>query len=67
ACIKFLGKHPCPRCLVKKEQIAELGTKMDTKRRKQLARIDNNHRKQLVERARRKIYVKGVPVNSKIV
>ncbi|KAH9169480.1 hypothetical protein EDB89DRAFT_2098737, partial [Lactarius sanguifluus] len=45
-------------------QIGELGTKIDIKRCKRLARIDNHLRRQVVERARRKIYVKGVPVGS---
>ncbi|KAI9445895.1 hypothetical protein H4582DRAFT_2069195 [Lactarius indigo] len=39
---KFLGKHPCPRCVVEKDQIAELGTKVDIKRRKRLARVPIN-------------------------
>ena len=65
--IKFLGKHPCLRCLIEKDQIDELGTKVDIKRRKQLARKDDDHCKRLVERARHKIYVKGVPVNSTVI
>src|SRR6266702_561703 len=65
--IKFLGKHPCLRCLIEKDQIDELGTKVDIKRRKQLARKDDNHRKRLVKRAQHKIYVKGVPVNSMVI
>ena len=67
SCIKFLGNHPCPRCLVEKVQIAELGTSVDAKRREQSKRTDDKLRRRLVERARHKIYVKGTPVNSKII
>ena len=65
ACIKFLGKHLCPRCLVEKGQISELGTRVDIRRRELSKRMDDDLRKRLVEKARLKIYVKGVPVNSK--
>ena len=67
SCIKFLGNHPCPRCLVEKNQISQLGTRGDIKRRKQSERVDDGLRKRLVEQARRKIYVRGTPVNSKII
>ena len=36
-------------------------------RRKDLTQEDDDLRKRLVERARRKIYVKGTPVNSTVV
>lgn len=65
ACIKFLGKHPCPRCLVEKDQISLLGTRVDVKCREQYERRDDRFRQQLVERVRQKIFVKGTPVNSK--
>ncbi|KIO07970.1 hypothetical protein M404DRAFT_134911, partial [Pisolithus tinctorius Marx 270] len=29
ACLKFLGGCPCPRCLIKKDEISMLGTKAD--------------------------------------
>ncbi|KAH9004426.1 hypothetical protein EDB84DRAFT_1573164 [Lactarius hengduanensis] len=48
-------------------QIGELGTKVDIKRRKRLAHIDNHPCKQLIERARHKIYVKGVSISSVII
>lgn len=59
-----MGKHPCPRCLIEKDDIADLGTKVDIERRKQLTREDDDRRRRLVEKARRKIYMKGIPVNS---
>ncbi|KAF8802003.1 hypothetical protein BYT27DRAFT_7226594 [Phlegmacium glaucopus] len=65
ACIKYLGSFPCPRCLVPNHQISELGTKNDQKRREKLARIDNEHRRDTVELARKWIYEKGINVKSK--
>ena len=65
ACIKYLGNFPCPRCSLPKHQISELGTKNDKKRREKLARVDNEHRRDMVELARKWIYEKGVNVKSK--
>jgi hypothetical protein len=65
ACIKYLGKFPCPRCLIPNHQISELGTKNDKKRRERLARVDNEQRRNTVELARKWIYKKGVNVKSK--
>lgn len=41
--IKYLGDFPCPRCLVPKSQIPDLGTKNDQKRRERHVRVDNEH------------------------
>ena len=65
ACIKYLGKHPCPRCLVEKFHIHELGSKADLRRRDKLERIDDNPRQFDVESARKLIYTQGVRINSK--
>ncbi|KAF4622074.1 hypothetical protein D9613_008985 [Agrocybe pediades] len=59
ACIKYLSEHPCPRCLVKKCDIHNIGTKLDMKRREQLRRVDDDHRRSKVEQARKLIYTKG--------
>ncbi|KAG2339699.1 hypothetical protein BDR05DRAFT_835785, partial [Suillus weaverae] len=40
ACIKFLAKCPCPRCLVPKAKIGELGTRADRRRCERDARKD---------------------------
>ena len=63
--IKYLGKHPCPRCLVEKCQIHELGSKADLGRRERLARIDDGPCQFDVETARKLIYMQGVRINSK--
>ena len=65
ACIKYLGNFPCPRCSLPKQQISELGTKNDKKRREKLARVDNERRRDTVELAREWIFQKGVNVKSK--
>jgi hypothetical protein len=65
ACIKYLGKHPCPRCLVEKCHIHELGSKPDLGRRDKLVRIDDGPRQFDVEAARKLIYTQGVRINSK--
>src|ERR1700678_33344 len=67
ACIKYLGKFPCPRCLIPNHQISELGTRNDKKRRERLARVDNEQRRNTVELARKWIYKKGVNVKSKLI
>jgi hypothetical protein len=57
--IKNLGNHPCPRCLVHKSQIGELGTKRDDERRVKQARIDNEHRQHDVDLARSFMFTRG--------
>ncbi|KAG2336125.1 hypothetical protein BDR05DRAFT_978853 [Suillus weaverae] len=42
ACMKFLGRCPCPRCLVKKDNIFKLGTKFDRRQRNRNAQVDNH-------------------------
>ena len=64
ACIKFLGECPCPRCLVRKTDIPEMGTPRDLRKREKTSRVDNEHRRQKVERARAFIFEKGAAVNS---
>ncbi|KIK80669.1 hypothetical protein PAXRUDRAFT_158056, partial [Paxillus rubicundulus Ve08.2h10] len=44
ACIKFLGKCPCPRCLVKKADIPDMGTESDMKTWEQQAQVDSDER-----------------------
>jgi hypothetical protein len=65
ASIKYLGKHPCPRCLVEKCHIREFGSKADLARREKLLRIDDGPRQFDIESARKLIYTKGVRINSK--
>ncbi|KAI0059027.1 hypothetical protein BV25DRAFT_1918740 [Artomyces pyxidatus] len=64
ATIKFLAKCPCPRCLVEKDKISQMGTKADMKTRSKKLRVDNLPRRFEVESARRLIFEEGVPVDS---
>ena len=64
-CIKYLGNLPCPRCLVQKSEIHELGTRRDFKRRETKVRMDDDRRRMLVETARGMLYEKGLRPTSK--
>jgi hypothetical protein len=66
-CIKYLGNLPCPRCLVHKSEIHELGTKRDFKRRETKIRVDDDRRRMLVETAREMLYEKGVRPSAKAI
>ncbi|EIW75729.1 hypothetical protein CONPUDRAFT_30363, partial [Coniophora puteana RWD-64-598 SS2] len=60
----FLEKQfPCPRCLIPKDQLADLGTPRDMRMRSKF-REDSEHRQGLVEQARNRIFKKGYSVNS---
>jgi hypothetical protein len=63
ASIRFLARCPCPRCLIEKSQIHELGTTRDQQRRKR-TRIDSHLRQQKVEMARGWIFEKGYGVRN---
>lgn len=68
ATIRNLGLSPCPRCLVKKEDICKLGTDQDSRARERLRRIDDDARNRKVDTARGLIYdshkaVDSVPVD----
>ncbi|KAH9932168.1 hypothetical protein B0H21DRAFT_867145 [Amylocystis lapponica] len=56
ACIKYLGKCPCPRCKVEKDKISQLGTRLDSRLRSKLARVDTHARRFTIEGARQWIY-----------
>ena len=58
---------PCPRCFIRKSQIRELGSKGDERRRDKFPRVDDEHLRNLVEVARRAIYVQGHGVTGKVV
>ncbi|KAF8874231.1 hypothetical protein BD779DRAFT_1476607 [Infundibulicybe gibba] len=62
ACIKYLGKCPCPRCLIKKANIGGLGGKRDQLCRTKNARLDTPHRRSLIETARHWIYETGTNI-----
>lgn len=64
ASIRNLGDCPCPRCLVRLENVHQLGMKSDRKHRKTKARIDGPDRRDLIDSARDIIYDMARPVNA---
>ncbi|KAG9000858.1 hypothetical protein FRB90_011721, partial [Tulasnella sp. 427] len=65
ATIRNLGVCLCPRCLIRRHEIRKLGLRVDTKLRLKSRRVDNDNRRQLVQKARKFIYQdrKGVGSN----
>jgi hypothetical protein len=66
ATIKYLGRNPCPQCLVQKADIALVGTNADTATRNH-HQTDNDTRRQNIERARKHIFTEGLGVKSSTV
>ncbi|KAK7042827.1 GLOBIN domain-containing protein [Favolaschia claudopus] len=58
ATIKYFGGCPCPRCFVEKEQISQMGTAADMRRRQKI-REDNAWYRRTIDTARRWIFEKG--------
>jgi hypothetical protein len=67
ASLRDKGGCPCPRCLVRKNLIPEVGTRRDQRRREADVREDNAGQRYNIARARSFIYEKGYVVNSKAV
>lgn len=67
ATIRNLGDCPCPRCLVKKEELDQLGTVTDILIRETKARRDDDARRDLVESAISKIATQGVALSGKVI
>lgn len=63
----MLGGHPCVHCLVDKNQIDQLGTKRDGKRRETKARVDSEERQSTIEKMRKWIFEDGLSVASSYV
>ncbi|KAF8204209.1 hypothetical protein K438DRAFT_1964576 [Mycena galopus ATCC 62051] len=59
-----MGKCPCPRCKIVKEDIPNLGTPADTAVRVEQVRRDDATRRKKVPQARKYIYEDGYVVNS---
>ena len=57
--MKFLGRCPCPRCLVTKDKVRRLGTKLDRWIRNKKARIDDAAHRGSIESARKLIFEFG--------
>jgi hypothetical protein len=67
ACIRNRGNSPCPRCLIPKSRIRNLGMTLDMRQRLSLARVDNDARKRKIQTARQIIHEKNYAVNSEAV
>ncbi|KIJ32462.1 hypothetical protein M422DRAFT_265630 [Sphaerobolus stellatus SS14] len=67
ASIRVLGACPCPRCLVKKDDIPRIGMKADRNTREKKPHIDTEDYRSKVESARNAIYHDGFVVNGNIV
>ncbi|KAJ3768980.1 hypothetical protein FB446DRAFT_813657 [Lentinula raphanica] len=67
ACLKCLGQYPCVHCLTEKNQIDQLGTIPDRRRREKKARIDDNWRRSSIEKVRTWIFDYGHSLASKAV
>jgi len=65
--MKFLGNCPCPRCLVTKDKIYKLGTKIDQWVRDKKARVDDGARRCLIEGVRKAIFDLGCSISGKVV
>ncbi|KAJ7053136.1 hypothetical protein C8F01DRAFT_1375308 [Mycena amicta] len=64
ATVRNMGKCPCPRCFLPKEQIPDIGMELDKKRREKLARTDNDHRRSRIATVRKWIYEWGYKIKS---
>ncbi|THV03577.1 hypothetical protein K435DRAFT_817199 [Dendrothele bispora CBS 962.96] len=67
ATIRTLGRCPCPHCLVEKNQIRQLGTKGDRSRRETKARVDTQHRRNMIEHVRKWVFDFGKSVTNQAV
>ncbi|KAG0693857.1 hypothetical protein DFH29DRAFT_1006871 [Suillus ampliporus] len=64
ACVKFLRRSPCPRCLVNKDKIDRSGNRADQQQQEQGIRVDDHHRRSMIECAREFIFKLGHSVVS---
>ncbi|THG95202.1 hypothetical protein EW026_g6403 [Hermanssonia centrifuga] len=67
ACIRFLGRCPCPNCLVLKSRVPDMGTKYDRKRQSENGRKDTTFVQMLIAKARKLIFQFGKSITSKAV
>jgi uncharacterized protein YcbX len=64
ATIRALGTRPCPRCLVKKVDLDQMGRPEDMDFREAHQRVDNEERQAAVNASRVKVYEEGYVVGS---
>jgi hypothetical protein len=62
--IRDRGLCPCPRCLIPKSRLQNMGMPLDMKQRETLARVDDEARRRKVGIARDIIYKKNYAVDS---
>ncbi len=67
ASIRDKGFCLCPRCLIPRMRLQNLGMALDMKQRKTLARVDDETRRRKVDIAREIIYQKNDAVDSNAV
>ncbi|EIW62284.1 uncharacterized protein TRAVEDRAFT_115985 [Trametes versicolor FP-101664 SS1] len=67
ACIKFLGRCPCPDCLVTKDWIHLMGTKRDMATREKKPREDSSWLRNKLEQVRGWIFKRGLPTEGRAV
>ncbi|OSD05112.1 hypothetical protein PYCCODRAFT_1385676 [Trametes coccinea BRFM310] len=65
ACIKYLGRCPCPGCLITKDRIHLMGTKNDLSNRHRKKRTDTPWLRMLLERIRGWIFGRGIAPEGK--
>jgi hypothetical protein len=65
ACIKFLAQCPCPRCLILKSKVGDLGKKVDRRRRERYIREDSHWLRSTVTMVRDWLYRQGINITSK--
>ncbi|KAI0026839.1 hypothetical protein K488DRAFT_91799 [Vararia minispora EC-137] len=66
ATVRDMGDCPCPRCKVKKADLANVGSASDMRTRFVNVRRDDKNFRDVVAAARAAIYKKGFVVNSKV-
>jgi hypothetical protein len=64
ATLRNLGQYPCPRCLVARKDIRNLGKKRDRKKRTTGKRVDDQARRDKIKEARKDIFCRGEGVDS---
>lgn len=67
ASIRKNGGCPCPRCLIPKARIQNLGMVRDRQQRSTLQRLDDQGRQYKIEKARHLIYERNYAVDSSAV
>ena len=59
-----MGRCPCPRCTIKKEDFSNLGTTIDANSRRTNLRRDDDNFRATVQKARDNIYRRGYALGS---